>query len=570
MTNNEKRVYEKTIGALAWISFFAAVFTALITFFASLSGENNGKEVFGIKLLIVASDSMSKSPLSENEEIFFNAGDLIIIKNVENVAELKVGDVITYVSYSPESYGKTVTHKIREIRYSPTEEINGFVTYGIKTGDNDTALVKPEYVIGKYYSKIPKIGTLFAFLKNPRGYFLVLLFPVILLIIFFSIKIGKTLGKKEFSEVYNEEMEDLKRRVGVLEEELFSKAALSPIEHSAIEGADFEKLNACRSENSNTEKDGEGQETEFVIPRGKGISFAAKLLNSEDKVKVYFNTVHNELVSFERIKSRISFRCISYRLGKKLLAKMTVRGKTLTLHLALDVDSFNERAFFQKDLSAVKLYGEVPFTVKIKSDRGAKNAIRLVGALAEKFRIAKNGGFKEVDAVKMLKISELGGQAQNEPTDNGENELTDNSEKSFPIIKKGERVSFTSKLSSLKENVLEYFNMVHNELVSFERIKSRISFRCISYRLGKKLLAKMTVRGKTLTLHLALDVDSFNERAFFQKDLSAVKLYGEVPFTVKIKSDRGARNAVKLVGALAEKFGLTKNVDSSNKLEQGQ
>ena len=196
MKKTKQIIFEKTIHIFAWFVFSLAVFMSLTTIFASLSGEENGKEIFGSKMLIVTSDSMSKSAISENEEIFFNAGDLIIIKKVESLSSLKEGDVITFVSYNPESYGKTVTHKIREIRYSSGEEIAEFVTYGINKGTNDTTPVKPENIIGKYSFKLPMIGNLFAFLKTSRGFYLSILIPAVLLIIFFSIKIGKILGKK--------------------------------------------------------------------------------------------------------------------------------------------------------------------------------------------------------------------------------------------------------------------------------------------------------------------------------------------------------------------------------------
>jgi hypothetical protein len=60
----------------------------------------------------------------------------------------------------------------------------------------------------------------------------------------------------------------------------------------------------------------------------------------------------------------------------------------------------------------------------------------------------------------------------------------------------------------------------------------------------------MTVRGKTLKLHLALDVNAFDKKVFSQKDMASVKAYTDVPFTVKVKSNRGKNNALKLVDAL--------------------
>lgn len=209
--------FGKIISVFAWLSLFLAILTSALTIFASLSGEENGKEIFGYKMLIVTSDSMSKSPTSENESIFFESGDLIFIERIGDNEALAVGDVITFISYNPQSYGKTVTHKIREIRYTLSEEISGYVTYGINTGVNDTTLVKPENIIGRYSFKIPKIGNIFSFLKTPAGYYLSVLIPAVLLIIFFSIKVGKILGKKEYVMIYNEGMEKLEKRVTELE-----------------------------------------------------------------------------------------------------------------------------------------------------------------------------------------------------------------------------------------------------------------------------------------------------------------------------------------------------------------
>jgi hypothetical protein len=79
----------------------------------------------------------------------------------------------------------------------------------------------------------------------------------------------------------------------------------------------------------------------------------------------------------------------------------------MKLHLALPVEGFDKKIFFQKDMSDVKAYAEVPFTVKVKSDRGLKNAIKLVTAMAEKKEIARKTRFEPVDAVENLKAIAL-------------------------------------------------------------------------------------------------------------------------------------------------------------------
>ena len=171
----KKTIFEKILSIFAWCVFVIAILTALLAVWASFSSDKNGKEIFGVKFLIVASDSMSKSPISENEEIFFDAGDVVIIKTTKDNTSFKVGDVITFISYNPDSYGKTLTHKIREINYSKSGKLIGYTTYGINTGESDRVLVSPDTIIGQYSGKIPKLGTMFSYLKTPAGYYLSIL-----------------------------------------------------------------------------------------------------------------------------------------------------------------------------------------------------------------------------------------------------------------------------------------------------------------------------------------------------------------------------------------------------------
>ncbi len=192
-----KRVLDITLSVFAWLVFFIAVIIATLTIFSSFSSEKNGKQIFGVKMLIVASDSMSKSEISKNESVFFDAGDLIIIKADNQGVVYKEGDVISFISLSPESYGQTLTHKIKKVNYSKSGNLLGYTTYGINTGKSDSAVVSPDMIIGSYKGKIPKLGKLFAYLKTPAGYYLSIITPSVLLIIYFSINVGRYIGRKE-------------------------------------------------------------------------------------------------------------------------------------------------------------------------------------------------------------------------------------------------------------------------------------------------------------------------------------------------------------------------------------
>ena len=135
----------------------------------------------------------------------------------------------------------------------------------------------------------------------------------------------------------------------------------------------------------------------------KRIPFSHKMLFIDKKTQSYYDVINNKFRSMRKINPRISSKGVSYRLGRELVAKITVRGKTMKLHLALDVKKFDEKIFFQKDLSDVKSYVEVPFTVKVKSDRGLKNALKLVDALMEAKAIESKTRYTEIDSIEALK-----------------------------------------------------------------------------------------------------------------------------------------------------------------------
>ena len=554
--NKEKKsVFDTIINIFAWLSFALAILMALTAIFATFSDEQNGKEMLGTKMLIVASDSMSKSPLSEDEEIFFETGDIILIKTVEEGQEFKEGDVITFISYDKDSYGKTITHKIREVKFNAQGKLIGYVTYGINTGVNDKTLVQPDSIIGYYAGKIPNLGNIFAFLKTPRGYFMSILTPCVLLIIFFSMKVGKAVGQKKVLVEYDEELDTLKKRVDELEKQI-QEYQTKDTETQATETVKEETISEnetppivvpiTETTEVNTVTDYSAvNETSDSINKleinGTKTPFYKKVLALSEEVQEYFNRLHNEIISYKKVKARLSFKCMSYRIGRKLLAKISVRGKTLTMHFALDVNAFDYNVYYQKDMGDKKAYKDVPFTVKVKSDRGLKNAIKLINELGVINSLNKNEKFVPVNAIKLLN-----------PLDS-EIAIADFNEDDKLLIINAKKVSFSKKLERLTEEVKAYYAEIREEFASYKKVSERLSLKCMSYRTGRKLLAKISVRGKTLTMHFALDVNEFNKNVYFQKDMSDKKAYKDVPFTVKVKSNRAKRNALKLIKDLMEK-----------------
>ena len=80
-----------------------------------------------------------------------------------------------------------VGDKIRKLTTDANGE-PGFVTYGTTTDTDDETVVTYPYVLGKYSSHIPKVGTFFQFLKSTPGYIVCILIPFLLLILLEGIR----------------------------------------------------------------------------------------------------------------------------------------------------------------------------------------------------------------------------------------------------------------------------------------------------------------------------------------------------------------------------------------------
>ena len=207
--------------ALSWILITVTVFMMIFTIFSVLTFDRNDRNLFGIRFYIVLTDSMSPSENNKDDDVHFNAGDIVLIKNVDDAEALQPGDVIAFISQNSVSFGETVTHMIRERRTNTDGEFLGYVTYGTNTGTNDEALVEPEYVLGKYSGKLPAVGKFFRFLKTTPGYIVCILVPFLLLILWQGVNTVKI-----FKQYKREQMADMQAERDQIAREREESAAM--------------------------------------------------------------------------------------------------------------------------------------------------------------------------------------------------------------------------------------------------------------------------------------------------------------------------------------------------------
>ena len=194
-----------------WLIVLLAVSMMVFTIISVTTFNRNDRDLFGFKMYIVNSDSMAATD--------FDAGSLILVKNVDP-STLKAGDVITFMSQDTDSFGETITHKIRRIT-TDAEGNPGFITYGTTTNVDDETIVTYPYVLGKYQSAIPGLGTFFNFLKTTPGYFVCIFTPFMLIILYEAIKFFNL-----FRRYKKEQMEEMQVEKDKIEAEKAENAKM--------------------------------------------------------------------------------------------------------------------------------------------------------------------------------------------------------------------------------------------------------------------------------------------------------------------------------------------------------
>ena len=168
----------------------------------------------------------------------------------------------------------------------------------------------------------------------------------------------------------------------------------------AEEEADDEELPV--EEENNNEEIIDVPTDKLVIRRTK---FINKMKFTSDKTKEYYSQIKNLLLSYGT-KNKVARRNEAFR-KSGLVAKISISGKSLRLHLPLDPNDeerFPISKYHQFSLADKKQYTEVPFTLKIKSDRALKRALELIELVCLEKPLKKKRKYEETDFTKDLQI----------------------------------------------------------------------------------------------------------------------------------------------------------------------
>ncbi|MDD2971685.1 MAG: signal peptidase I [Lachnospiraceae bacterium] len=190
--------------AVRILELLFTVFMLMLCGITFMAGQGKVPYILGYRVLKVVSDSMR--PTIEDRTCIF----------VKKVAEsdIKVGDIITFISEAPDIRGFYNTHRVDEIIRDNASGAKLFITKGDNKEYQDAYPVSYDQVIGRYAGQVPFGNLIFrgtVFLMDRNNYFVIVILPLMLCCLSYMRQLFKALlGKEE--QPQEETLEERLRR----------------------------------------------------------------------------------------------------------------------------------------------------------------------------------------------------------------------------------------------------------------------------------------------------------------------------------------------------------------------
>lgn len=171
------------LNVLFWVFLVVVVLYSVLALFSSQ--DENRMSVLGVSALTVQSDSMDPT---------FSKGDLIFINTDVTVADLEVGDVITYLMLVTTTDGTVQVYNSHTIvGIDVVDGVYWFTTKGDNNPTQDAQRVFQNDIVGVWTGSVWRgvgtgIDSLISFLKSPTGFFLFIVLPVFAFLVYQVVK----------------------------------------------------------------------------------------------------------------------------------------------------------------------------------------------------------------------------------------------------------------------------------------------------------------------------------------------------------------------------------------------
>lgn len=189
---------KKAFSALGKI-FNVLLLAILVTAIAALAYLLLGAKGKSLPFL---EDYQIRTVMSGSMEPTLPVGSVVLIREQDPSAFVE-GDIMTFMSNDPSLAGKVVSHRVMEVI---DNENNGlmFLTKGDANEDPDLAAAIAPNVIGRVVYDIPYLGYVLNFMRTKNGFFLLLMLPCMVILLF------EVIGLIRNIRLYCEEKEQLR------------------------------------------------------------------------------------------------------------------------------------------------------------------------------------------------------------------------------------------------------------------------------------------------------------------------------------------------------------------------
>ncbi|MDE7107510.1 MAG: hypothetical protein K2O39_04230, partial [Clostridiales bacterium] len=126
-------------------------------------------------------------------------------------------------------------------------------------------------------------------------------------------------------------------------------------------------------------------------------SLTAKLAQLNDKSKEWYSQLKNELLSYNKVKARMSWKRETFRIGRLAVAKFMVRGKTLSILFAVDPASYAGTKYSVRDVSNMASMADTPTMYRIRKERRCKYAKEMIADIMKELKVYKNPQYEAQD-----------------------------------------------------------------------------------------------------------------------------------------------------------------------------
>ncbi|MBR2323042.1 MAG: hypothetical protein IKA54_05575 [Clostridia bacterium] len=440
--------------------------------------------------------------------------DLVTIHKLPDEMDLKLYDIVVY-----EVDDMLVIHRIVGIE-EPNDKHSEryFVLQGDAVHVRDKFPVTYSQMKGIYRGeRIPFIGSFVMFMQSPAGYLCILLVLFVLIALpiaekkILNAKIARLIeigyltadGALASQALTQEETESIKEVLEEKEPIIDDETAITVSPQILYTDVSSEKFVQGLEEETFVKK-------EWYETAGKGKTFREKHDSASKEVLDRYNEIVKHLYKIKGLHVWEGKAFETYKKGRTPIARLAFKGKSLYVHLALDIKEYENSKYVYTDASSIKAYKDYPMRVKVSSDRQVKWVNELVSEIAKK------------SGLYMYAMTTL-----------------------FSI--KGTDKTFEQKLKELSPEMINRYTLITNYLSSIDGVRVKNSSKHVTYKKGSQAVAKLKIIGKTLNVYLNLQPKKYRKTKYKFVDVSGKKSHESYPMRVKITSDRQAKWAIELI-----------------------